>query len=275
MISTDTHFLYISLGSRRPFGVKVRKDFTYQRGFVLDSEENREVEFKSFAGAPSSHLPWKIMEKAKKFICACLNGDRKGVIYFGVEDNQREGSKFRHGEIAELDVEDIKDDITKAFQDLLNNHIKSDGGPLQKGGEQNCVNLYFVPVKSKGDKVNPYVIEIEYSRDWRFCKDNVYHSKRWIEKKATDEKKDANGKKGLHDLFKVKGDELDDVAIRTNGASACVKQDEVRWQVREPLKTKFDGWKRETSGKCSVTAHTYYNSQMKGEGGARKEMKIT
>ena len=79
----------------------------------------------------------------------------------------------------------------------------------------------------------------------------------------------------LHDLFKVKGDELDDVAIRTNGASACAKQDEVRWQVREPLKTKFDGWKQETSGKCSVTAHTYYNSQMKGEGGARKEMKIT
>lgn len=99
------------------------------------------------------------MEKAKKFICACLNGDRKGVIYFGVEDNQREGSKFRHGEITGLDVEDIKDDITKAFQDLLDNHIKSDGGPLQKGGEQDCVNLYFVPVKSKGDKVNPYVIE--------------------------------------------------------------------------------------------------------------------
>lgn len=181
MISTDTHFLYIFLGSRRPFGVQVRKDFTYQRGFVLDSEENREVEFKSFAGAPSSHLPWKIMEKAKKFICACLNGDRKGVIYFGVEDNQREGSKFRHGEITGLDVEDIKDDITKAFQDLLNNHIKSDGGPLQKGGEQNCVNLYFVPVKSEGNKVDPYVIEIEVSRDWRFCKDNVYYSKRWIE----------------------------------------------------------------------------------------------
>ena len=222
----------------------------------MDSVENREVEFKSFAGVPPSHLPWKIMEKAKKFICACLNGDRKGVIYFGVEDNQREGSKFRHGEITGLDVEDIKDDITKAFQDLLDNHIKSDGGPLQKGGEQNCVNLYFVPVKSKGDKVNPYLIEIEVSRDWRFCKDNVYHSKRWIEKKATDEKKDATGKKGLHDLFKVKGDELDNVAIRTNGVSAYVKQDEVRWQVREPLTTKFDEWKRETSGKCSITAHT-------------------
>ena len=70
---------------------------------------------------------------------------------------ERVQSLIRHGEITGLDVEDIKDDITKAFQDLLDNHIKSDGGPLQKGGEQNCVNLYFVPVKS--------VIEIEVSRD--------------------------------------------------------------------------------------------------------------
>ena len=251
------YVLFVS-GTRRPFGVKVGKDCCYQKGSVLDAEENREVEFKSFTGAPSSHLPWKIMEKAKKFICACLNGDRKGIIYFGVEDNQRQASNFRHGEISGLEVEGIKDDITKAFQFVLDDHIKSDAGPLQKGGEQNCINMYFVPVKNEEDHVTLYVIEIEVSRDWRFCKDNVYHSKRWIEKPGGN--KDANGKKGLNDLFKVK-DEFDDVAIRTNGASTCVKQDEVKRQVREPLTAKFEEWKGETkSGRCTFTIYSCHFS---------------
>lgn len=53
----------------------------------MDLEENWEVEFKFFVGVLFLYFLWKIMEKVKKFICVCLNGDRKGVIYFGVEDN--------------------------------------------------------------------------------------------------------------------------------------------------------------------------------------------
>ena len=83
------------------------------------------------------------MEKAKKFICACLNAGSKGTIYFGVGDNQEQNSKFLHGEIIGLEVENIKDDITKDLQILLNNHIKSDDGPLRKGGDQNCINIYL------------------------------------------------------------------------------------------------------------------------------------
>lgn len=72
---------------------------------MLDAEENREVEFKSLTSAQPSALPWKIMDKAKKFICACLNADSKGIIYFGVGDCQEQLSKFKRGEILGLDVE--------------------------------------------------------------------------------------------------------------------------------------------------------------------------
>lgn len=102
---------------------------------MLDAVENREVEFKSLTSEQPSVLPWKIMDKAKKFICACLNADRKGTIYFGVGDSQEQSSKFKRGEILGLDVEDIVDEIMKAFQSLLDDHIKCDAGQLQKGGD--------------------------------------------------------------------------------------------------------------------------------------------
>ncbi|XP_078367189.1 sterile alpha motif domain-containing protein 9-like isoform X1 [Oculina patagonica] len=232
----------------RPFGVKVtEKSISYKKGSVIDGEENKEVEYKSFSSARPSILPWKIMEKAKKFICACLNAGSKGIIYFGVGDNQEQGSKFHHGEVIGLEVENIKDDITKALQFLLDDHIRSDDGKLQKGGEQNCIDIHFVPVKCQENVDTSlqelYVVEIEVHRDWRFCKENVYHSKSWIEKQGGS--KDPTRKKaGLHDIFKVK-DTLDDVAVRTKGASACVKQDEIKRQVRDPLMTKYEEWKRE------------------------------
>lgn len=209
----------------------------------MDAEENKEVEYKSFASAHPSIVPWKMMEKAKKFICACLNAGSKGIIYFGVGDNQEQGSKFNHGEIIGLEVENIRDDVVQALQKLLDEHIKSDAGPLQKGGEQNCINIHFVPVECQENRSNLYVVEIEVFRDWRFCKDNVYHSRTWIEKQGGG--KDSSGKKGLNDLFKVK-DSLDDIAVRTKGASVCVKQNDVQRQVREPLVTKYKEWKRET-----------------------------
>ena len=242
IIYNHVHFV---LGTGRPFGLKVNENnISYNKGFVLDAEENKEVEYKSFASAPPSILPWKMMEKAKKFICACLNAGSRGIIYFGVGDNQEQNSTFRHGEIIGLEVENIKDDINKALQCLLNNHIKSDDGPLQKGGEQNCINIHFVPVACQEKPANLYVVEIEVSRDWRFCKDYVYHSNNWVDK--TGGKKVLPAKRGLNDLFKVSRDTWDDVAIRTKGASTCVKQHEVKRQVREPLETKYEEWKRET-----------------------------
>ena len=125
---------------------------------MLDAVENREVEFKSLTSEQPSALPWKIMDKAKKFICACLNADRKGTIYFGVGDSQEQSSKFKRGEILGLDVEDIVDEIMKAFQSLLDDHIKCDAGQLQKGGDQNCINIEFVPVTSNRARTSPFSI---------------------------------------------------------------------------------------------------------------------
>ena len=183
------------------------------------------------------------MDKAKKFICACLNGDRKGIIYFGVGDCQEQNSIFKRGEILGLDVDDITDDIMKAFQFVLDDHIKSDDGPLKKGGDQSCVRIEFIPVTSDGNRTKLYVIEIEVSRDWMLCKDNVYYSKCWTEKRVKTEKDQTTTKK-LSDFYKVK-DEFDDAAIRTSGASCSVKQHEVNRQVKEPLTAKYKEWKRD------------------------------
>ena len=214
--------------------------FSYEKGSVLDPGENRELEFKSLVNAPPCSLPWKIMEKAKTFICACLNGNREGIIYFGVGDNQEKAAKYHHGEIIGLDVEHIRDDVNKAFQCVLDDHIRSDAGPLQKGGEQNCINIHFVPVKSQGTFSSAYVIEIEVARDWRFCEDRVYYSKIWTEKRGLDRK--CGGKKALSDFFKTKKG-WDDVAIRTNGSSTFVKPLEVAHQVKKPLKAMYELWK--------------------------------
>ncbi|CAH3041788.1 unnamed protein product [Porites lobata] len=166
----------------RKFGTK-GEDTTYQRGGVLNAVENRVVEFKSLTGTQTAKLPWKIMELAKEFICGCLNGNRKGIIYFGVGDSQERCSKFKRGEILGLDMESVIDDVVNAFQNVLNDHIKSDAGPLQKGGEQNCVNMEFVPVVNQESGTGLYVVEIEVNRDWKFCKDHIYYYRTWVEKK--------------------------------------------------------------------------------------------
>lgn len=77
----------VLIGNPRPFGV-TGKEYVYEKGSVFVVEENREIEFKSLLKVHTDSLPWKIIEKrAKKFICACLNNDRRGIIYFGVGDS--------------------------------------------------------------------------------------------------------------------------------------------------------------------------------------------
>lgn len=65
-------------------------------------------------------------------------------------------------------------------------------------------------MRIQGNSPNLFVIEIEVARDWRLCKDKVYYSKTWVQKRD----KDCAGKKALDDYFKEKGDLFDDVAIR-------------------------------------------------------------
>lgn len=188
------------------------------------------------------------MELAKKFICGCLNaGDREGTIYFGVGDSQGQCSKYKRGEILGLGIESIIDDMVQAFQNVLNDHVKSDAGPLQKGGEQNCVNMEFVPVVNQESRTGLYVIEIEVKRDWKFCKDHIYYCKTWEEKRGgcADKDKDTPEKKALSDFYNVKKNKYDDVVIRTFGSSNSVKQDEVHFQVKEPLMEGYAKWQRE------------------------------
>lgn len=69
------------------------EEIFYREGFKLNVKiENRDVEFKFFRvlllydGFKNFLLIWRMMEKVKFFICGCLNVDRKGIIYFGVDD---------------------------------------------------------------------------------------------------------------------------------------------------------------------------------------------
>lgn len=177
-----------------------------------------------------------MLEKAKDFICGCLNAERKGIIYFGVGD---------HGEVLGLEIEDMKDEIVSAFQSVLDEHIKSDGANSLSMGEQDCIKRHFIPVKNEeGNPTRSYVIEIEVARDWRLCKDNVYYSKTW---KKKDKKKENNNKaahsKALRDFFDVKPGEWDDVHVRNDGQTSSVKKDEVDQKVKVPLKEKFEEWK--------------------------------
>ena len=212
---------------------------------MLDVEENKEVEFKSLTSCRKGSLPWKVMEKTKRFICGCLNADKKGIIYFGVGDCQEQDSKFRRGEILGLDIESDIDYVVKAFQAVLDDHIKSDSGRMQKGGDQNCVNMEFVPVFDDGRRTNLYVIEVEVARDWKFCKDDIYYSKLWKEKRSAGSVKQAEetSKKCLSDWYKVM-DEWEGIVVRTNGSTSSVPQHEGNKQVRAPLVVKYKEWKK-------------------------------
>ena len=215
------------------------EETTYQRGGVLNrAGENREIEYKSLTGPPTAMLRWKIMEIAKTFICACLNAVREGIIYFGVGDSQGKCPKFKQGQILGLNVEQLLDDIGKAFQIVLDHHIKSDAGPLQKVGEQDCVNLHFVPVVSQERGL--YVIEIEVYRDWKFCEDRIYYCKTWIEiaRGPVKEDEDTPKKKTLRDFYKIK-DRYDDVAVRTYGSTSHLDHHICHFHVKKPLMEEY------------------------------------
>lgn len=213
-------------------------DLSYERGSILKGQEGKQKEYKSLVDCDLSALSWKIMDKFRIFACACLNAAEPGTIYFGVADNKKK--KHEHGEILGLPVNNIKDDIMDAFQRVLNDHIQSDEGKLKRGGDQNCFKIYFVPVKIPGMHSELYVVEIEVVRDWDYCKDNVYYFREWTERPMQKGGKDSKSKMALNDLYKVKQDHWDNVYIRTNNASSCVRHWEVDVDVRKPLKVKFD-----------------------------------
>ena len=159
------------------------KDFRYSRGCVFKTEENRETEYKALTGEIPERLPWKIMEKAREFVCGILNSGGKGTIYFGIGDSYDSAHDYQRGEIVGLAVEELKDEIIKAFQSMLNDHVKSDDGKMQKGGDMEGIEIHFVPVDDSEEQACGYVIEIEIRRDWKHCKEKVYYLQEWKEKR--------------------------------------------------------------------------------------------
>lgn len=187
------------------------------------------------------------MNIAKKYICACLNAAKEGTIYFGVGDCLDKTSGYEHGEIIGLQVESKRDDITRALQCVLDHHIKSDGRPLMKGGDQGCVSIYFVPVEIKGKRSASklYIVEIEVERDWKFCKHYIYRNKRWTPARVGVRR----GQSKLRAFFNVTKDQWD-VFIRTNAVSNRVKRCDVPYHVGKPLKVKYDEWLTKQNGRC-------------------------
>ena len=189
------------------------------------------------------------MEKAKKFICGCLNSAecQEGVIYFGIGDGEGEDPKYKRGEVHGLDLESSMDDIDNSFQVVLHDHLRSDGEKMQKGGEQQCVRLEFVPVTQNDEyHTNLYVVEIEVSRDWHVCKDNMYYSKKWTEKPSPkcEQGSTTKTKRALRDFYKVHKGKFDDVVIRTNGTCRRIKAHEVQKQMKQQLTSTYKEWKK-------------------------------
>ncbi|XP_046857832.1 uncharacterized protein LOC124451245 [Xenia sp. Carnegie-2017] len=167
-------------GTRRSFKVK-GEFFSYQEGEILpDSEDN--VEYVSLTKENTSKLPWRMMEKARVFICGILNAGTKGTIYFGTGDTNDPTTSYKRGQIIGLEIQDLKDEISKAFQSMLNHHIKSDNGELTKGGDMECIKIHFVPVKNRQQFTQRYVVEIQVERLWTFCEDYVYYFQKWADK---------------------------------------------------------------------------------------------
>lgn len=122
------------------------------------------------------------MEKARLFICGILNAGRSGIIYFGIADGNDDKSGFIHGEIIGLDInKHLQDEISKAFQNTLDDHIKSDNGKMTRGGEMDCIQIYFVPVHPDLNQadVSHCIVEIEVKREWKYCADHVYYVEEW------------------------------------------------------------------------------------------------
>ena len=229
----------IFLGSPRVFGAK-GGDASYPKGAVLDIDESREVEFKSLVRENADRLPWKILEKAKDFACGYLNcGDEQGIIYFGIGDSVDQ--KYKCGEVLGLEVGSRKDEINKHFQTVLNDHLLSDVGPLQKGDEQRLIRLEFVPVTEEGHHNDLYVVEIEVARKWSTCEDRVYYSKYW--EQGTGSKPKVGPKKGLKDLYTVHDNDFR-AFIRTSCSTERVRAHLVDRHVRQPLRKKWNEIKR-------------------------------
>lgn len=82
-------------------------------------------------------------------------------------DSYDQSTKYKRGEIIGLDVEDLRNEISKAFQSTLNDHIKS------------ILFRYGSPKNQPAVTV----VEIEVERDWMFTLDNVYYFLKWSEKR--------------------------------------------------------------------------------------------
>ena len=152
---------------------------------MFQAVENDEVEYKALTNEEPKKLPWKMMEKARVFICGILNAGRSGTIYFGIADGGDGKSGFIHGEIIGLDIsKHLQDEISKAFQNTLDDHIKSDSGKMTRGGEMECIQIYFVPVHVELNQaeVRHYIVEIEVKREWKYCADQVYYVEEWDKK---------------------------------------------------------------------------------------------
>lgn len=234
---------FFLIGAPRSSRHKERETF-YEKGFILDSQQDWEMEYVSLENCDLCALPWKIMEKAKTFICAFLNAAIPGTIYFGVANSEESSSQqnvaYNHGEILGLDVENIKGDIIKAFQFVLDTQISSDqGGLLREGSDQNCVSIHFIPVKIQGISSKLCVVEIDVLRDWLLCKDNVFFCKSWVEAPRQEVEEKDSSRKGLSNFFMVK-EHWDDVFIRENGKLHRVKPLDVHKSVRQRLREWYN-----------------------------------
>ena len=152
--------------------------WTYKKGEVLGTE-NRDLEFKSFAGASLNELPKKVVEKAVVFITGCLNSRVPGVICFGVADEMEQNHKFSHGEVIGLNIgPETRTAISNKINEMLDNSIRTyQGGEPLSVSEKRRISLHFIDVRPRSSSKQLCVVEVQVVPKWINCEGRTYMCK--------------------------------------------------------------------------------------------------
>ena len=181
VLGINITFCLLLGGERRP-PKRPGKVWKYNKNSILPAEERGYV-YKSLQQCSKTEIPFKIVQKAVKFVVGCLNQRMRGVIAFGVGDMQEQQDHFLYGQVLGLCIDGIEKEIVKQFEYMKLEMIRTDPDQTLLKAEQECISLHLINVVPR-PKENPLqIVEIEVDSDTNVCKGNVYIARKFKKNK--------------------------------------------------------------------------------------------